>query len=74
MDEIDTEFKLKEIDLEAEYDANAAEAEAAYQKKLAELFLTPGVTFDQVTIEKLQADGKAYADELFRSKNNPQKR
>ena len=63
--EFDTEFELKEIELKAEHDAKVAEAEAEYQKKLGELFLTPGLTFDQETIEKLQSDGKAYADELF---------
>jgi hypothetical protein len=63
--EFDLEFKLTEVDLKAEHDAKVAEAEAEYQKKLSGLFMKPGVTFDQETIDKLQSDGKAYADELF---------
>lgn len=63
--EFETEFELKEIALKAEHDAKVAAAEAEYQKKLTELFLTPGVTFDQATVQKMQSVGKAYADELF---------
>jgi len=65
VNEFDIEFELKEVELKAEHDAKVAGAEAEYQKKLTELFLTPGLTFDQETIEKLQSDGKGYADELF---------
>ena len=63
--EFDIEFELTEVELKAEHDAKVAEAEAEYQKKLTGLFMKPGVTFDQETIDKLQSDGKAYADELF---------
>ncbi len=63
--ELDIEFQLTKVELQSEHDAKVAEAEAENQKKLTELFMTPGITFDQETIEKLQSDGKAYSDELF---------
>jgi len=63
--EFDLDFELTEVELKSEHDAKVAEAEAEYQKKLTELFMKPGMTFDQATIKKLQSDAKAYADELF---------
>lgn len=63
--ELDTEFKLRRVELKAEHDARVAGAQAEYQKKMSGLFMTPGVEFNEQTIEKLQAEGKAFADELF---------
>ncbi len=63
--ELEIEFELKRVELRAEHDARVAEAEADYQKKLSGLFMKPGITFDEQTIERLQAEGKAFADELF---------
>ena len=63
--ELDTEFELRSVELKADQDAKVADAEANYQKKLSTLFMTPGAKFDEQTITQLEAEGKAYADELF---------
>jgi len=63
--DLDTEFELRRVDLKADYDARVAGAEADYQKKLSSLFMGPGVAFDQQAGEKLQTEGRAFADELF---------
>ena len=63
--DLETTFQLLEVELKAEHDAKVAEAEAEFQKKLTGLFMQPGVTSDPEALDKLQADGKAYADELF---------
>ena len=63
--ELDVEFELKRVELKADGSAKVAVAEAEYQKKVASLFMKPGVQFDAETTKKMQADGKAYADELF---------
>ncbi|NCF29331.1 MAG: hypothetical protein GWP69_18270 [Gammaproteobacteria bacterium] len=63
--ELDTEFKLQRVELKADHDARVAGAEAEYQKKLSSLFMRPGVEFNDQAIEQMQADGKAFADELF---------
>lgn len=63
--ELNTEFQLREVELKAAYEAKVATAEAEYQKKLYSLFLTPKTEMNQQTVKKLQADAKAYSDELF---------
>lgn len=65
VEEFDVEFELKRVELKADESAKVAVAEAEYQKKVAGLFMKPGVQFDAETTKKMQADGKAYADELF---------
>ena len=65
MKELDVEFELKGVELKADESAKVAVAEAEYQKKVASLFMKPGVQFDADNTKKMQADGKAYADELF---------
>ncbi|MGD8951878.1 MAG: hypothetical protein PVG62_14105 [Desulfobacterales bacterium] len=65
MEELDVEFELKRVELKADESAKVAVAEAEYQKKVTSLFMKPGVQFDAETTNKMQADGKAYADELF---------
>lgn len=62
---LETEFELRKVDLNAEHDRRVATAEAEFQKKLAGLFTQPGTEFDEQAIEKFQADGRAYADEMF---------
>ncbi len=62
---LDTEFKLRRVELKADHDVKVAEAEAEYQKKLSGLFINTGVAFDEQAIEQLQAEGKDFADELF---------
>ncbi len=63
--DLDTEFELRRVELKADHGARVAGAEADYQKKLSNLFMRPGVEFDEQTVEKLQAQGRAFADELF---------
>lgn len=63
--DLDTEFELRRVELKAEHDARVAGAEAEYQQKLSGLFMRPGVEFDDQAIEQLQAESKAFADELF---------
>jgi hypothetical protein len=63
--ELDTDFELRRVELKADHDARVAGAEAEYQKKMSGLFTNPGVEFNEQTIEQLQAEGRAFADELF---------
>ncbi|GMQ76616.1 MAG: hypothetical protein BMS9Abin01_1901 [Gammaproteobacteria bacterium] len=63
--DLDTEFELRRVELKADHDVRVAGAEADYQKKLSGLFMRPGVEFDQQAVDKLQAEGRAFADELF---------
>ena len=63
--ELDTEFELRRVELKADHDARVAGAEAEYQKKLSSLFMRPGAEFNDQAIEQMQAEGKAFADELF---------
>lgn len=63
--ELDTEFELQRVELKADHDARVAGAEAEYQKKLSSLFMRPGAEFDDQAIKQMQAEGKAFADELF---------
>lgn len=63
--EVDTEFELQRVELKADHDARVAGAEAEYQKKLSSLFMRPGVEFNDQAIKQMQAEGKAFADELF---------
>jgi hypothetical protein len=63
--DLDTEFELRQVELKAEHDTRVAGAEAEYQQKLSALFMKPGTEFNEQTIEQLQAEGRAFADELF---------
>jgi hypothetical protein len=63
--DLDTEFELQRIELKADHDTRVAGAQAEYQKKMSGLFMRPGVEFDEQTVEKLQAEGRAFADEMF---------
>lgn len=65
MKDLDTEFELQRVDLQANHDMKIAEAEAEYQKKLSDMLIKTGFSFDQQGIERMQAEGKAYADKLF---------
>lgn len=66
--DLDTEFDLRRIELQAEHDAKVAGEEAEYQMKLSDLFMIPQGKFNEKTIEQLQVEGKAYSDELFNLK------
>jgi hypothetical protein len=63
--ELDTEFDFRRVELRAIHEAKIAEAEAENQKKMSALFMTPGLQFDENTVEQLQAEGKIFADEVF---------
>jgi len=63
--ELDTDFELRRVDLKADHDVRIAGAEAEYQKKLSSLFMRPGGEFDEQAMERMQAEGKAFADEQF---------
>jgi hypothetical protein len=63
--DLDTEFKLQRIDLKSDHDARVAGAQAEYQKKMSSLFMRPDVEYNEQTMEKLQAEGRAFADEMF---------
>jgi hypothetical protein len=63
--DLDTEFELQRVELKADHDARVAGAEADFQKKLSGLFMRPGAEFDEQTIGKLQAQGRAFEDQLF---------
>lgn len=63
--DLDTEFELQRIDLKADHDTRVAGAQAEYQKKLSGLFMQPNAEFNEQTVEKLQTEGRAFADEMF---------
>lgn len=63
--DLDTEFELRRVELKAEHDARVAGAEAEYQQKMSGLFMKPGVEMNEQAIGQLQAEGRAFADELF---------
>lgn len=62
---LDTEFELQRIDLKAEHDARVAGAQAEFQKKMSSLFVGSGADHNEQAMEKLQAEGRAFADEMF---------
>jgi len=66
--DLDTEFELKQVELQANRDAKIANAEAEYQKKWASLFMRPGGQWTPEAIKELEKEAKAYSDELFRLK------
>jgi len=63
--DIETEFELKRVELEANHDSKVAVADAEYQKKFSDLFMKQNAKYDEKTIERLQQEGKVFADELF---------
>lgn len=62
---LNTEFELNRVELKAQHDARVAGAEAEYQQKLSELFMNTDSGFDEQTMKRLQAEGRAFADQLF---------
>ncbi len=63
--ELDVEFELKRVELKADADEKVTVAEAEYQKTVTSMFINPGLQSDEEALSKMQAEGKAYADELF---------
>ncbi len=66
--DLDIEFELKQVELQADRDAKIATAEAEYQKKWSSLFMRPGGPLTPETIKELEKEARAYSDELFRLK------
>jgi hypothetical protein len=66
--DIDTEFELTQVDLQAERAAKVATAEAEYQKKWTSLFMPTGGQMTEETLKKIEEEAKAHSDELFRIK------
>jgi hypothetical protein len=66
--DIDTEFELTQVDLQAERAAKIAEAEAEYQKKWTSLFMPTGGQMNMDALKEMEQEGKAHSDELFRLK------
>lgn len=67
--DLDLEFELKQVELEAARRAKAADAEVEYQKKLTGmLFISPEKEWTPEALNELQKDARAYSDELFRLK------
>jgi hypothetical protein len=64
--EIDVEFELRRVELQADSKAKVTVAEAEYQKNLMSLIVNPDSQFNEDAVKKMQSDGKEYADELFR--------
>lgn len=65
---IDLEFEFKQVDLQAERQAKMSEAEAEYQKKWSSLLMNPGELTNKDSLKKMEQEGKADSDELFRLK------
>ncbi len=66
--EVDIEFELTQVDLQADRAAKIAEAEAEYQKKLTSAFLHPDGAMNTDALKKMEQEAKAHSDELFRLK------
>jgi len=66
--DIDTEFELTQVDLQAERAAKVAAAEAEYQKKWTSLFMPTGGHMTMEALKKIEQEAKAHSDELFRIK------
>lgn len=66
--DLDTDFQLKHVELQADRDAKIVNAEAEYQKKWSSLFMRPGGQWTPETLKEVEKEAKAYSDELFRLK------
>jgi hypothetical protein len=66
--DLDTEFELTQVGLQADRDAKIANAEAEYQKKWSSLFMRPGKQWTPEALKEVEKEAKAYSDELFRLK------
>ncbi len=66
--DLDTNFKLQQVDMGAERNAKIAETEAEMQQKTIQLFLNPSESNDDAALDQLKADMKSYSDQLFEIK------
>jgi len=65
LQDVETEWQLKQVEFNADHASHIASAEADYKKKLSALVMNPSNTLDEQTLARLQEQNKAYADELF---------
>lgn len=68
LQDVDTEFELTQVDLQAERQAKIAQAEAEFQKKWTSLFLRPGGQMNKDALKKMEQETKVHSNELFRIK------
>ena len=66
--DLDTNFKLQQVDMRAERNSKIAETEAEMQQKTTQLFLNPSESNDDAALDQLKADMKSYSDQLFEIK------
>jgi len=71
--DIDTEFELTQVDLQAARAAKIASAEAEYQKKWTGLFIRPEGQMTMEAIKEMEEQAKAHSNELFRIKEEAAK-
>ncbi|MDH5736054.1 MAG: hypothetical protein OEY87_08020 [Gammaproteobacteria bacterium] len=63
--ELETEFNLTQVDLNAAHETRVASAESDHQKKLMDLFMDPSGKFDEQKLQQMEVDFKKHSDELF---------
>jgi len=68
LNRLDTEFELKQVQLQAEKEARIAGAEVEFQKKWTALLFRPTPQAMADHLSSLEIEAKAYATELFRIK------
>ncbi len=66
--DLDTNFKLQQVDMRADRNSKIAETEAEMQQKTIQLFLNPSESNDDAALDQLKADMKSYSDQLFEIK------
>ncbi len=63
--QMDTELKLRKVDLQADRDAQLADAEAEYQGKVMSVYMAPEESQTPRTPEQLSAETRAHIDKVF---------
>jgi hypothetical protein len=66
--QVDVDFELKRVALQAGHQAKVAAAEAVFQKQLSAAMTAPGPQGTQQRIAKLEAEVKSMSSELFKLK------
>jgi hypothetical protein len=65
---LDTEFRLKKVNLNADREIKVAEAQADMQKTLSTVYMDPTASGSPAAVEKIQSAMKQHADRLFEIK------
>lgn len=66
--QVDVDFELKKVELQAGHQAKVATAEAEFQKKLSAAMMAPGAQDLQQRMAQFEVEMKAMSSELFRLK------